>query len=76
MTAGQFNIYAVRQVDDVMALLSGLSIGSLGQNGRYSEGSFNRLIQDRIERLQQLHTHFSDQSQPSEKPTNQVPNND
>lgn len=76
VTAGQFNIYAVRQVDDVMALLSGLSIGSLGQNGRYSEGSFNRLIQDRIERLQQLHTHFSDQSQPSETANQSGSNND
>lgn len=58
---GQFAIYTANHVDDVMALLSGLSPGETDAEGRYSQGSFNRLIQDRIAKLQQLHSSFADQ---------------
>jgi predicted ATP-dependent protease len=55
--AGQFHVFTAKHVEDVMESLSGLAAGVL-EEGRYSEGSFNRLIFDRIEKLQELHQSF------------------
>ena len=51
---GQFNIYTAEHVEDVMELLSEMPRGEADEGGRFSENSFNRRIQDRIEELQQL----------------------
>jgi len=47
---GQFHIYPVSSVDEGFELLSGRSAGVM-QAGRYPEGTFNRLVQERLEDL-------------------------
>lgn len=73
---GQFSIYTAHQVDEVMALLSGLPIGEADANGSYSEGSFNRRVQDRIEELQKLHARFAEQNEAKETTPNPGVSND
>jgi predicted ATP-dependent protease len=42
--AGQFHIYAVEQVDQAIALLTGLAAGALAPDGSYPPGSLNHLV--------------------------------
>jgi lon-related putative ATP-dependent protease len=56
---GEFVVYAVSHIDEVMALLSGLPVGNLDKNGHYSPGSFNALIEARITELDQLRAHYA-----------------
>jgi predicted ATP-dependent protease len=60
IAAGKFHIYTVHQVDDVMALLSGLEPGEADAEGNYPEASFNGKVQSRIRALQQLNRQFAD----------------
>jgi lon-related putative ATP-dependent protease len=56
---GKFSIYPVRQVDDVMQLLSGMEPGRADAGGSYPPKSFNYLLQERIEKLQGLQKQYS-----------------
>ncbi|HEY7581303.1 MAG TPA: ATP-binding protein [Acetobacteraceae bacterium] len=47
--AGRFAIYAVRTIDEGIHLLTGRDAGERGADGRYPEGSVNRLVEDRLE---------------------------
>ncbi|MGE0230411.1 MAG: Lon protease family protein [Flavobacteriaceae bacterium] len=47
-TQGKFNVYAVATVEEGIELLSGLSAGRREGGGLFSEGSFNRLVEDRL----------------------------
>jgi lon-related putative ATP-dependent protease len=46
---GRFAIYAVRTIDEGIGLLTGRDAGERGADGRYSEGSVNRLVENRLE---------------------------
>ncbi len=46
--AGTFHVWAVRDVDDALGLLTGLPAGRRGADGRYPEGTIHRLVDDRI----------------------------
>ena len=48
---GQFAIYAVRHVDEAMALLSGQEVGFANDRGEYPAGSVNALV---VERLREI----------------------
>ncbi|SDR78567.1 Predicted ATP-dependent protease [Halopseudomonas xinjiangensis] len=48
---GLFAIYAVRHVDEAMALLSGQEVGSANDRGEYPAGSVNALV---VERLREI----------------------
>ncbi|MGF1547724.1 MAG: Lon protease family protein [Thiotrichales bacterium] len=56
--AGQFSIYAATQVDEVMALLSGLPAALPDADGGYPEGCFSRAVQTRVASLWQQHKQF------------------
>lgn len=45
---GRFRIYPVTTVDEALELLSGMSAGERGEDGRFPEGSFNRRVADRL----------------------------
>jgi lon-related putative ATP-dependent protease len=47
--AGRFAVYAVRTIDEGIRLLTGYDAGERGTDGRYPEGSVNRLAEDRLE---------------------------
>jgi len=52
--AGQFHIYAVEQVDQAMALLTGLEAGALLPDGSYPPGSLNQLLAARVLALREI----------------------
>ena len=63
---GKFGIYPARQVAEVMQLLSGLKPGKADDRGQYPEGSFDYLIQQRIEKLQSAQKRFMQRSSSDE----------
>ena len=49
--AGQFQIYAVENVDQAISLLTGLPAGEADVNGKYPEGSLNQSVAERLNEL-------------------------
>ncbi|MFN8474021.1 MAG: ATP-binding protein [Anaerolineae bacterium] len=47
---GQFHVWAVHTVEETIALLTGLPAGERGPDGKYPEGSFHRLVDDKLTR--------------------------
>jgi predicted ATP-dependent protease len=45
---GRFAIYAVASVDEGLSLMSRRPAGSRGEDGRFPEGTANRLVEDRL----------------------------
>ena len=52
--AGEFHVYAVSTVDEALELLTGLPAGERDAEGRFPEGSLNRLVEDRLVALAEL----------------------
>ena len=48
VAAGHFRIYPLRTVDDAIALLTGMTPGERDDAGQFPQGSFNRLVADRL----------------------------
>jgi predicted ATP-dependent protease len=46
---GRFAIYPVSTVNQGIALLTGMPAGDRGADGRFGEGTFNRLVEDKLE---------------------------
>ena len=65
---GDFSIYPVRHVTEVMQLLSGMPPGNLDDKGQYPKQSFNYRIQQRIEQLQQSQKKFMQRGSENESP--------
>ena len=49
MEEGKFSIYAVTNVDQAIELLSGKRAGPRGASGKFSKGSFNALVENRLQ---------------------------
>ena len=49
--AGKFHIYAVADIDQAIALLTGLAAGEADANGEYPHGSINGLVAARLSEL-------------------------
>lgn len=45
---GRFRIYAVRTIDEGIELLTGMPAGERGEDGKFPEGTINRLVEDRL----------------------------
>ncbi len=48
---GKFHIYPVAAIDEGIELLTGMPAGERGDDGKYPEGTVNRLVADRLEAL-------------------------
>ena len=59
--AGQFRIYAVENVDQAIALLTGLPAGEANAKGIYPEGSVNRKVATRLAELTEIRKSFARQ---------------
>ena len=70
--AGQFSIYAVENVDQAMALLTGLPAGEAGSGGIYPEGSVNRGVADRLVKLTALRQSFARKSRGGAKKSHET----
>jgi predicted ATP-dependent protease len=60
--AGKFSIYAVENVDQAIALLTGLPAGEADAKGNYPEGSINRGVAQRLAELTKIRQSFAKQS--------------
>jgi lon-related putative ATP-dependent protease len=58
--AGQFQIHAVANVEQALALLTDMNVGDLSADSNYPEGSFNALVANRIEQWAERHKHNKD----------------
>lgn len=64
--AGQFHIYAVDNVDQATALLTGVPAGQADAGGQYPEGSINHKVSMRVAELTEIRKKFM--RQPDSKP--------
>jgi len=48
VSEGRFHVYAARTIEQIMELLTGLAAGVPDSEGLFPEGSFNRLVQQRL----------------------------
>ncbi len=51
VTAGEFHIYPVDHVDDGIEILTGIKAGEKQEDGSYPEGTINRMVKDRLEKM-------------------------
>ena len=51
VTAGEFHIYPVDHVDEGIEILTGIKAGELQKDGTYPQGTINRMVKDRLERM-------------------------
>lgn len=59
--SGKFRIYAVQNVDEAIAILTGLPAGEAGADGEYPEGSINRRVATRLNELTEISKSFARQ---------------
>jgi len=45
---GKFHLWAVRNVDEGIEVLTGVAAGKRGKDGKYPEGTINGLVQQRL----------------------------
>ncbi|WP_346427981.1 S16 family serine protease, partial [Pseudomonas aeruginosa] len=69
--AGQFHVYAVREVDEALALLVGKPVGGQDEKGRFPKGSVNDLVVARLQEISELGMEEDDKEKdkPAEKET-------
>lgn len=53
----KFQIHAVDSIEQALALLSGIEVGQLNEQGQYPEGSFNAAIAKRLQLWVDVHKH-------------------
>jgi predicted ATP-dependent protease len=56
--SGEFHVFAVEQVDEMLQILTGLPAGVADEQGRYPEGSVNHRVTNRLEQLFRLRQKF------------------
>lgn len=56
----KFQIHAVDSINQALALLSGIEVGQLDEQGQYPEGSFNAAIAKRLQLWIDVHKHEKD----------------
>ena len=64
---GLFYIYAVSELDEALALLTGISAGKPGKNGQYPASSVNGRVQQRLARLAKVQNKLQAQSDNKEQ---------
>jgi predicted ATP-dependent protease len=52
--AGQFHVYAVRQVDEALSLLVGEPVGEADEDGQFPENSVNGRVVDRLRDIAEM----------------------
>ena len=57
-TAGQFCIYTVENIDQAIAILTGLPAGEADGNGEYPEKSINHRVATRLNELAEISQSF------------------
>ncbi len=55
---GRFHIYPVETIDQGIEILTGMAAGKRGPDGRFPEGSLNRLVEARLAELAEKRREF------------------
>jgi hypothetical protein len=63
---GQFCIYAVRDVDEAITILTGKDAGQRGETGDFPADSINRLVEDKLRRYASLREAFASRGKANE----------
>ncbi len=66
--AGKFRIYAIENVDQAIAILTGLPAGEVGAGGEYPEGSINHRVAARLAELGAIRQSLAKQSEKKSEP--------
>lgn len=53
-TEKQFEVHAVKTVDEAITLLTDMEAGKANEQGHFPQGSFNALVQQRLQQLEQV----------------------
>jgi len=64
---GRFQIYAVENVDQAIAILTGMPAGEADASGNYPEGSVNRRVAARLTKLSEIRKSFARQAKKTVK---------
>ncbi|MHA6495274.1 Lon protease family protein [Pseudomonas borbori] len=62
--AGQFHVYAVRQVDEALSLLAGEDVGSPNDKGQFPAGSVNARVVERLREIAEMGLDDDDKDEP------------
>jgi len=65
--AGQFHIYAVRQVDEALSLLVGADAGSPNEKGQFPAGSVNARVVERLRDIAAMGMEEDDKEEPKKE---------
>jgi len=52
---GQFNIYAIDNIDEAITLMTGIDAGEKGADGKYPAGTVNQIVESKLEHFAELH---------------------
>ena len=63
----QFHVHTVDNVDDALALLTGIKVGVANRKGNYRKGTINYRVMKRLEELHQLHAKYAMSDKDSRK---------
>jgi predicted ATP-dependent protease len=55
---GRFHVHAVAHIDQGIELLTGREAGARGVEGKFPEGSVNRLVEDRLAGFAEMRRRF------------------
>jgi hypothetical protein len=56
---GQFSIFPIQTIDEGMEILTGVKAGERGSEGRFSAGTINRLVEDKLRFFAERARNFS-----------------
>jgi len=68
VAANQFHIYPIESIDEGIELLTGHKTAPSNQEGIYPEGSFNRMVVDRLSDMAEKRRAFDGPNQPASNP--------
>lgn len=64
---GKFTVYAVKSIDEMMTLLTGITPGTADSKGNYPKHSINGMVQQRVLKLSELREQYSTPDNDSKK---------
>jgi predicted ATP-dependent protease len=67
---GKFSIYPIEAVEEGLEILTGMSMGQLGEDGTYPEGTFNHLVMKRLTEISEALKEKKDEKEEPEKKEN------
>jgi len=57
---GKFNVYAVKEIDEAIAILTGSEAGQRDDKGRYPSNTINRKVEDQLIRYAEQRLRFKE----------------